>query len=81
MPSIDVSEFSEPDQDMYDIAGPFLDAIMNQNLIAAEEITMRDPDMGLSFEDKCRKYLGLDDMEIKRITDLITKDLEEDNNV
>ena len=59
------------------VADIMLNTIVTQSFISDEILSARDEGAALSFEEKCAKYLGLDDEEIKRMKKLIKKDNED----
>lgn len=54
-----------------------LDAALTNSFISDNVLTLRDEDAKLSFEEKCAKYLGLNETEIERVKVLIKKDQED----
>lgn len=54
-----------------------INSFVTNSLISDSVLSARDEGAKLSFEEKCAKYLGLDDDEIERMKKLIKKDNED----
>ena len=73
-PKLQMSVSADPlDINLNDI---MLNTIVTQTLISDGIISSRDEDSTKSFEEKCAKYLGLNEDEIEKMKELLKGDFE-----